>query len=152
VKPDYPGTVEVVPGVFIAFDDHCPAIYVADERGEIVTWNYDEMEDPSAWTASLMAVILAAKLGTAANRAVLDEKQNPLDLLAPPAPAPLTIVDFLSKRTICATRASARRLVVNRMVKVNGALVTDFTHFLSLGDRVVVGLGKVPFDVTEEDF
>jgi len=63
---NYAGCNEIVPGVFISAGD---AVYIADEQGEIVTWNADEVaEDGGAFTAALAAVALAAKLGPAAVR------------------------------------------------------------------------------------
>lgn len=66
VKDEYPGTVEVVPDVFIAAGD---AVYIADEKGEVVTWNHDEIaEDGEAFTAALNGVILATLGGANAVR------------------------------------------------------------------------------------
>lgn len=68
VKNRYPGTIEVVPGVFIASGD---AVYIADEQGEVVSWNHDEVaEDGEAFTAALNAVILATRAGANAVRRV----------------------------------------------------------------------------------
>jgi hypothetical protein len=65
-KPKYPGCTEVVPGVFISVGD---AVYIADEKGEVVTWNADEVaEDGEAFTAALNGVILAALYGADAVR------------------------------------------------------------------------------------
>lgn len=65
----YPGAVEVVPGVFVAYGD---AVYIVDDQGEIVTWNSDEvMEDAEAFTAAVCATALAASCGPAAVRANL---------------------------------------------------------------------------------
>ena len=64
-KNDYPGTVEVVPGVFIAED----AVYIADDEGEVATWNIDEViEDNSAFQAAMVAIALAAADGPEAVR------------------------------------------------------------------------------------
>ena len=61
--PNYPGTIEVLPGVFVCEED--AAIYIADEDGEIVSWCYDEIkQDPQAWIASLMAVMVATGCGS----------------------------------------------------------------------------------------
>jgi len=62
----YPGCNEIVRGVFIAPGE---AVYIADEQGEIATWNADEVaEDPDAFTAALAAVALATKEGPQAVR------------------------------------------------------------------------------------
>jgi hypothetical protein len=69
-KPSYPGTTEIAPGVYLDTSEN-PAIYFADKQGEIVTWNYDEVkEDPSAWVASLSAVLRASKEGVSALRKI----------------------------------------------------------------------------------
>lgn len=68
----YPGTAEIVPGVFIAVGE---AVYIADDKGEVVTWNADEVaEDGEAFTAALNAVILAALYGPDAVRDNLSSK------------------------------------------------------------------------------
>jgi len=56
----HPDDVELVKGVLLSSSDEDAAIYISDDHGEIVMWTYDEIaEDPSAWTASLRAVVLA---------------------------------------------------------------------------------------------
>lgn len=66
----YPGCSEIEKGIFIDEDD--PAVYIADEKGEIVMWDHDEMKtDPGAWMASLSAVAMAAKDGPTAVREFL---------------------------------------------------------------------------------
>jgi len=70
-KNPYPGCDEIFPGVFVDFGED-PSIYIADEKGEIVCWVYDEIkEDPSGWTASMRAVGIAATEGPQAVRALL---------------------------------------------------------------------------------
>lgn len=71
-KNVYLGCDEIFPGVYVDFTEE-PAVYIADEKGEIVCWVYDEVkEDPSAWTASMRAVAIAAKEGPQAVRELLD--------------------------------------------------------------------------------
>lgn len=60
---------DVIPGVEIFLDGECAAVHISDKDGEVVMWNFEELEeDPSAWTASLHAVILAATSGAPAVR------------------------------------------------------------------------------------
>ena len=76
-REQYPGAVEVVPGVFI--DPPCggASIFIADEEGEIVMWNHDEItEDVSGFTAALTAVAIAAKMGPeAVRRNIIEQGQ-----------------------------------------------------------------------------
>ena len=63
---------EIAPGVIVAFDGPNSGVYISDELGEVVCWVYDEIEeDPEAWTASLRAVAIAARLGASAVREFL---------------------------------------------------------------------------------
>lgn len=63
---------EIAPGVVIAHDGDCPAIYINDHEGEVVMWIYDEIvEDPEAWTASMHAVAMAVREGPGAVRKFL---------------------------------------------------------------------------------
>lgn len=62
-------TVTIIPGVELDVDGEDSAIYFRDDKGEIVTWNFDEVrEDPSAWTASLLALATAIQEGLPAVR------------------------------------------------------------------------------------
>lgn len=64
----YEGLFSPCPGVFVDTEEFT-AVYIVDDEGEVVCWICDEIkEDPSAWTASLNAVALAAKQGPAAVR------------------------------------------------------------------------------------
>jgi hypothetical protein len=71
---DYEDFVEITPGVFI---DPYHAVYIVDEKGEVVTWNYDEIvEDGNGegFTAALFAVALAASEGAHTVRENLESK------------------------------------------------------------------------------
>lgn len=142
-KPDYPGTTEVVPGVFIDFSGD-PAVYIADASGEIVTWNYDEVrEDPGAWTASLMGVILAAKRGPDANREVLEKSGDPFKILGSrEQPARKRkiwgdLTEFLVKNVRMGPHAYCRHVVSMGGVTVNGSTVHNPDFPLRVGDLVV---------------
>ena len=151
MKPKYPGTTEVVPGVFIDFSAD-PAVYIADDKGEIVMWNWLEVvQDPGAWTASLMAVIVAAKLGTEAEREVIDSHGDPFKMLESQEqktePAGWNLVDFLIEVVGLSTRAYARRLIHMDAIKVNGTKSRGIRHQLDVGDVVEVP-GHPPLQVT----
>ncbi len=63
---EYPNSNEIVPGVFVTPGE---AVYIVDDKGEVVTWNADEAAaDPEAFTAALAAVALAASEGAGAVR------------------------------------------------------------------------------------
>lgn len=142
----YPGTTEVIPGVHIDFEGETPAVYVTDAKGEVVTWNYDEVkEDPGAWTASLMAMLLAGKLGTAANRAVVDDHADPFEMLHPSA---VTIIDQLVGPGKVPTRASARRMVMQGQVKINGSIDINIERVVHEGDDIKVLNYGSPFKAT----
>lgn len=66
---DYEQLPEIVPGVFIEAE---AGIYIVDDVGEVVMWSPSEWEDPSAVSAALHAVALAAKQGAAAVRRNLE--------------------------------------------------------------------------------
>lgn len=142
-KSPYPGTTEIVPGVFIDFSSDA-AVYIADANGEIVTWNYDEVkEDPGAWTASLVGVILAAKRGTDANREVLERSGDPFKILESRELPALkrkiwgSLAEFLVKNVRLGTHAYARRLVGQGAVTVNGEVVRNPDYPVRVGDLVV---------------
>jgi hypothetical protein len=66
IADEYEGCPQVVPGVFIEAGE---AVYIVDDEGEVVSWNYNEIEeDEEAFTAALTAVALAAKWGPRAVR------------------------------------------------------------------------------------
>jgi hypothetical protein len=69
---NYPGTTEVIAGVFVDDSDDA-AIYFADQDGEIVMWTYDEIkEDPAAWVASMMACLKAGRNGVSFLREIVE--------------------------------------------------------------------------------
>jgi ribosome-associated protein YbcJ (S4-like RNA binding protein) len=143
----YPGATEVIPGVFIDFDGKTPAIYITDASGEIVTWNYDEVkEDPGAWTASLMAMLLAGKLGTAANRDVVANHADPFEMLHPSAG---TVIDQLVGPGKISTRAYARRMVMQGQVSINGAIDINIERTVKAGDAIRIANYGTPFKATK---
>ena len=67
------GMTEIVEGVFCCDED--TAIYIVDDSGEVVCWQYDEVcEDGSTWMATIKAVAMAAKIGTESVRANIVDK------------------------------------------------------------------------------
>lgn len=63
---DYENFTEIVPGVFYEPGE---AVYIVDGKGEVCSWNADEWaEDPTAITATIVAVALAAAKGPIAVR------------------------------------------------------------------------------------
>lgn len=59
------------------------AVYISDMHGEIVMWTFDEIrEDPSAWTASMRAVGLAAQGKFEEIRKIVGKEIPVLDRLA----------------------------------------------------------------------
>ena len=67
---DYEKLYSPAPGIFVDTEKFS-AIYIIDNKGEVVSWNYDEVkEDPSAWTASINAAVMAATKGPQAVREV----------------------------------------------------------------------------------
>ena len=73
---EYEKLPEIVPGVFIESE---AGIYIVDDIGEVVMWSPTEWEDPSAVTAALVAVALAAKHGASAVRRNLETQGAAVD-------------------------------------------------------------------------
>jgi hypothetical protein len=74
---EYDGIPEIAPGVFVSAGD---AVYIVDDRGEVMSWNCDEAaDDEYAFTAALNAVALAVKHGAAAVRQNIDDAGDTLD-------------------------------------------------------------------------
>lgn len=83
---NYEQLPEIVPGVFIEAEADIYIIYIVDDVGEVVMWSPSEWEDPSAVSAALHAVALAAKQGAAAVRRNLETQGTVLArlILEPP--------------------------------------------------------------------
>jgi hypothetical protein len=74
---EYGDCIEILPGIFV---DVGNAIYIADDNGEVASWNLDEwLEDPDAITATICAVALAAKKGANSVRENIKTKGLTLD-------------------------------------------------------------------------
>lgn len=73
---EYENLPEIVPGVFIEAD---AGVYIVDDVGEVVMWSPSEWEDPSAVTAALVAVALAARRGASAVRRNLETQGATVD-------------------------------------------------------------------------
>jgi hypothetical protein len=69
---EYENFTEIVPGVFYEPGE---AVYIVDGKGEVCSWNADEWaEDPTAITATIVAVALAAAKGPSSVRHNLETK------------------------------------------------------------------------------
>jgi hypothetical protein len=76
---EYEKFTEIVPGVFYEPGE---AVYIVDGKGEVCCWNADEWaEDPTAITATIVAVALAASKGPIAVRENLASKGNTVQSL-----------------------------------------------------------------------
>ncbi len=63
----YSNCTQIAKGVFVC--NEATAVYIRDNRGEVVMWTYDEVaEDPMCWVATLNAVAIAATDGPGAIR------------------------------------------------------------------------------------
>ena len=75
----YADIPEIVPGVFVSPGE---CVHIVDDQGEVVSWTGDEWDaDPESVTATINAVILAAKFGPAAVRRNIADKGQTIENL-----------------------------------------------------------------------
>ncbi len=81
-RKDYENLYEPCRGVYVDTEAYS-GVYIADGRGEIVSWTYDEVkEDPSAWTAAINAAVYVSRYGPAALRRKMERTRNKFEKLS----------------------------------------------------------------------
>lgn len=89
---------EVVPGVFIFYENDSCDLHIVDDFDEVVCWNYDEIiEDPGALNAALCAVIIAATNGPAMVRSNIERHGAVLQKIVQTTQSRFVDPDFFQK-------------------------------------------------------